>query len=83
MGKKKDFTATEFKAAQKDGWERSNTDIKLEKKIYMTASVAQEKGYDRIDKHPKAAAMADRILFLNNGTVMSNSVSGEQTGQIL
>lgn len=49
----------------------------------MTASVAQEKGYDRIDKHPKAAAMADRIPFLNNGTVMSNSVSGEQTGQIL
>lgn len=49
----------------------------------MTASVAQEKAMTASTSIQKAAAMADRIPFLNNGTVMSNSVSGEQTGQIL
>lgn len=62
---------------------KSNTDIKLGKESLYDRICRTGKGYDRIDKHPKAAAMADRIPFLNNGTVMSNSVSGEQTGQIL
>ena len=80
---KKRITATEFKAAQKDGWEKQYR-YKVGKRRFIWPHLpAQEKGYDRIDKHPKAAAMAGRIPFLNNGTVMSNSVSGEQTGQIL
>ena len=72
-GEEKGFTATEFKAAQKDGWEKQYRYKVGKKKVYMTASTSIQ----------KAAAMADRIPFLNNGTVMSNSVSGEQTGQIL
>mgnify|MGYP000896592218 CR=1 FL=1 len=54
-GEEKGFTATEFKAAQKDGWEKQYRYKVEKKKIYMTASDAQEKGYDRIDKHPKSS----------------------------
>ena len=54
-GEEKGFTATEFKAAQKDGWEKQYRYKVGKKKIYMTASDAQEKGYDRIDKHPKSS----------------------------
>ena len=54
-GEEKGFTATEFKAAQKDGWEKQYRYKVGKKKIYMTASDAQEKGYNRIDKHPKSS----------------------------
>ena len=54
-GEEKGFTATEFKAAQKDGWEKQYRYKVGKKKVYMTASVAQEKGYDRSDKHPKSS----------------------------
>ena len=54
-GEEKGFTATEFKTAQKDGWEKQYRYKVGKKKIYMTASDAQEKGYDRIDKHPKSS----------------------------
>ena len=54
-GEEKGFTATEFKTAQKDGWEKQYRYKVGKKKVYMTASVAQEKGYDRIDKHPKSS----------------------------
>ena len=54
-GEEKGFTATEFKAAQKDGWEKQYRYKVEKKKIYMTAADAQEKGYDRIDKHPKSS----------------------------
>ena len=54
-GEEKGFTATEFKAAQKDGWEKQYRYKVEKKKIYMTTSDAQEKGYDRIDKHPKSS----------------------------
>ena len=54
-GEEKGFTATEFKVAQKDGWEKQYRYKVGKKKVYMTASVAQEKGYDRIDKHPKSS----------------------------
>ena len=54
-GEEKGFTATEFKTAQKDGWEKQYRYKVGKKKIYMVASAAQEKGYDRIDKHPKSS----------------------------
>ena len=44
-GEEKGFTATEFKTAQKDGWEKQYRYKVGKKKVYMTASVAQEKGY--------------------------------------
>ena len=52
-GEEKGFTASEFKTAQKQGWEKQYRYKVGKKKEYLTSSVAQEKGYERIDKHPK------------------------------
>ena len=54
-GEEKGFTATEFKAAQKDGWEKQYRYKVGKKKEYLTSSVAQEKGYERVYKHPKSS----------------------------
>ena len=54
-GQEKGFTASEFKTAQKQGWEKQYRYKVGQKKEYLTSSVAQEKGYERIDKHPKSS----------------------------
>ena len=54
-GQEKGFTASEFKTAQKQGWEKQYRYKVGKKKKYLTSSVAQEKGYERIDKHPKSS----------------------------
>ena len=53
-GKEKGFTAAEFKEAQKEGWEKQYRYQAGKKKIYLTPSTALEKGYERVDKHPKS-----------------------------
>ena len=53
-GEEKGFTASEFKHAQKEGWEKQYRYKAGKKKLYLTPSSAQEKGYERIDKHPKS-----------------------------
>ena len=53
-GEEKGFTASEFREAQKEGWEKQYRYKAKQKKIYLTPSAAQEKGYERIDKHPKS-----------------------------
>ena len=53
-GEEKGFTASEFKDAQKKGWEKQYRYKAGKKKVYLTPSAAQEKGYERIDKHPKS-----------------------------
>ena len=50
-GKEKGFTAAEFKKAQKEKQYRYQAG---KKKIYLTPSAALEKGYERVDKHPKS-----------------------------
>ena len=54
-GQEKGFTASEFKTAQKQGWEKQYRYKVGKKKEYLTSSAAQEKGYERIDKHPKSS----------------------------
>ena len=54
-GEEKGFTASEFKTAQKQGWEKQYRYKVGKKKEYLTSSVAQEKGYERNDKHPKSS----------------------------
>ncbi len=54
-GKERGFTAAEFKEAQKKGWEKQYRYQAGKKKIYLTPSAALEKGYERVDKHPKSA----------------------------
>ena len=53
-GEEKGFTASEFREAQKEGWEKQYRYKSGKKKIYLTPSAAQEKGYERVDKHPKS-----------------------------
>lgn len=53
-GEEKGFTASEFKAAQTEGWEKQYPYKVGGKKVYMTPSAAQEHGYIRADKHPKS-----------------------------
>ncbi|MGN0332425.1 MAG: MobA/MobL family protein, partial [Lachnospiraceae bacterium] len=45
---------SEFREAQKEGWEKQYRYKSGKKKIYLTPSTAQEQGYERIDKHPKS-----------------------------
>lgn len=53
-GEEKGFTTSEYKEAQKEGWEKQYRYKAGKKKIYLTPSSAQEKGYERIDRHPKS-----------------------------
>lgn len=49
------FTASEFKVAQSDGWEKQYQYKVGKKKVYMSASEAAEHGYERISKYPKSS----------------------------
>lgn len=53
-GEERGFTATEFKTAQKEGWEKQYPYKVGKKKMYMAPSEAETHGYERADKHPKS-----------------------------
>lgn len=53
-GEEKGFTATEFKSAQKSGWEKQYQYKVGRKKVYMTPSEADTIGYERVSKYPKS-----------------------------
>ena len=53
-GEEQGFTADEFKAAQTEGWEKQYQYKVGKKKVYMTASAAETKGYERASKYPKS-----------------------------
>ena len=53
-GEEQGFTADEFKTAQTEGWEKQYQYKVGKKKVYMTASAAEAKGYKRISKYPKS-----------------------------
>ena len=53
-GEEQGFTADEFKTAQTEGWEKQYQYKVGKKKVYMTASAAEEKGYERVSKYPKS-----------------------------
>lgn len=48
------FTATEFKTAQADGWEKQYPYKVGKKKVYMAPSAAEVQGLERVSKHPKS-----------------------------
>lgn len=48
------FTATEFKTAQADGWEKQYQYLVGDKKVYMAPSEAEKHGYERANKYPKS-----------------------------
>lgn len=53
-GEEQGFTADEFKIAQTEGWEKQYQYKAGKKKVYMTASAAEAKGYERVSKYPKS-----------------------------
>ncbi|MDE7302136.1 MAG: MobA/MobL family protein [Oscillospiraceae bacterium] len=53
-GMEQGFTAFEFKEAQSDGWEKQYQYKVGRKKIYMSPSVAEAHGYERVSKYPKS-----------------------------
>jgi len=53
-GEEMGFTGTEFKQAQKEGWEKQYQYKVGRKKEYMTPSVAEAAGYERVSKTPKS-----------------------------
>ena len=53
-GEERGFTATEFKVAQAEGWEKQYPYKVGKKKVYMTPSAAEVQGLVRADKHPKS-----------------------------
>lgn len=48
------FTASEFKTAQTEGWEKQYQYKVGRKKEYMAPSEAEAEGYERTSKHPKS-----------------------------
>ncbi|MFR5890928.1 MAG: MobQ family relaxase [Bacilli bacterium] len=48
------FTAAEFKTAQADGWEKQYQYKVDKKKLYMTPTEAEQRGYERVSKNPKS-----------------------------
>ena len=53
-GEEQGFTATEFRTAQNEGWEKQYPYKIGKKKVYMTPSAAEVQGLVRADKHPKS-----------------------------
>lgn len=53
-GEEKGFTASEFKAAQADGWEKQYQYKVGRKKAYMPPSVAEAQSYECASKYPKS-----------------------------
>ena len=53
-GEEMGFTGTEFKQAQKEGWEKQYQYKVGRKKEYMTPSTAEAAGYERASKTPKS-----------------------------
>ena len=53
-GEERGFTATEFKEAQTEGWEKQYQYKVGRKKEYMAPSEAEAEGYERTSKHPKS-----------------------------
>lgn len=53
-GEEKGFTATEFKVAQTEGWEKQYSYKVGKKKVYMTPSAAEAQGLERVSKYPKS-----------------------------
>ena len=54
-GEERGFTASEFKAAQADGWEKQYPYyVDKKKKEYLPPSEAEARGLERADKHPKS-----------------------------
>lgn len=53
-GEERGFTFAEFKIAQADGWEKQYKYLVGKKKVYMSPSQTNQRGYERASKYPKS-----------------------------
>lgn len=53
-GEEQGFTASEFKAARVEWWEKQYQYKVGKRKVYMSPSVAEAYGYERVSKYPKS-----------------------------
>ena len=53
-GEERGFTASEYKVAQAEGWEKQYQYKVGRKKVYMAPSQAEAQGYERASKYPKS-----------------------------
>ena len=53
-GEERGFTASEYKSAQAEGWEKQYQYKVGRKKVYMALSQAEVQGYERASKYPKS-----------------------------
>lgn len=53
-GEERGFTASEYKVAQEEGWEKQYQYKVGRKKVYMAPSQAENQGYERVSKYPKS-----------------------------
>ena len=53
-GEERGFTASEYRTAQAEGWEKQYQYKVGGKKVYMAPSQAEEHGYERASKYPKS-----------------------------
>ena len=53
-GEEKGFTASEFKTAQLEGWEKQYSYKVGKKNVFMTPSEADKYNYERVNKYPKS-----------------------------
>ena len=53
-GEERGFTASEYKVAQAEGWEKQYQYKVGKKKVYLAPSEAEAQGYERVSKYPKS-----------------------------
>lgn len=82
-GEERGFTATEFKLAQADGWEKQYPyKTGKKQKEYRAPSVAEAQGLERASCIPRVPSSAGRTPSRNAGTAKVRSSSGAPRGQM-
>ena len=75
-GEERGFTASEFKAAQADGWEKQYPYyVDKKKKEYLPPSEAEARGLERADKHPKSTKFGRQNPITERFTVIPDLVT--------
>ena len=82
-GEERGFTATEFKSAQVEGWEKQYQYRDGKKKVYMAPSAAEAQGLERVSKYPKSTKYGRQNPVTARWTPLrSSSSSGGRHGPI-
>lgn len=81
-GEEMGFTASEFKQAQKEGWEKQYQYKIGRKKEYLTPSTAEELTMSECPRLQRVPGSDGRIPLLPGGTAMNSCCCGAPPGQM-